>query len=114
MGREVTVRYEVAVRRSLLGRKVQDAWLEVTSGDGCSGLGPLVLVAKERSVPLSPRDGEVFAELPSLRLEGGKAQVPIPSRWWGKRTYVKLFFKDASESQAVRLLPAPQDRLRVA
>lgn len=114
MGREVTVRYEVAVQRSLLGRKVQDAWLEVTAADGCSGLGPLVLVAKERSVPLSPRDGDVFAELPSLQLDGGKAQVPIPSRWWGKRTFIKLFFKNASEAQAVRLLPASQDRLRVA
>ena len=114
MGREVTVRYEVAVRRSLLGRKVLEAWLDLTAADGCAGLGPVIVVAKRRSVPLSPRDGEVCAELPSLRFDRGRAQVPIPPRWWGDQTYVKLFFKNPSESREIRLLPAPQDRLRVA
>ena len=43
----------------------------------------------------------------------GKARIPIPQRFRGANTYVKVFFKDAGHAQKIRLLPAPKEELRL-
>lgn len=112
---QAAVSYQVAVRRALLRRAVEEAWVELScsNGDGGQVLPELLVVGKAQGVPLSPRDGEVLAEVPALHLEGGRGRIPLPARARRGRPYVKLFFKDAAKAQEIRLLPAAQDRLRV-
>lgn len=114
LGQGASVSYCVAVKKSLLRRSVEDAWLELTSasGDGIT-LPPLVVVGKPQAVPLSPRDGEVLLEVPGLTLNRGRALLPLPAHCWPGRPYVKLFFKDAAAAREIRLLPAEKARLQV-
>jgi tetratricopeptide (TPR) repeat protein len=115
LGQGTSVAYRVGVKKSLLRRSVEDAWLELTStsGDGMT-LPPLVVVGKAHAVPLSPRDGEVLLEVPGLQIERGRALLPLPAHCWPGRPYVKLFFKDAAAAREIRLLPAEKERLQIA
>lgn len=115
LGQGASVSYRVGVKKSLLRRTVEDAWLELTcsGGDGVT-LPALVVIGKAHSVPISPRDGEVLATVNSVRFERGKALVPLPAQSWPGRPYVKLFFKDAAAAREIRLLPAEKERLQIA
>lgn len=115
MGQTASVCYQVVVKRTLLRRVVEEAWVELicSNGDGGQVLSDLVVVGRAQRVPLSPRDGEVLAEVPALHLEGGRGRIPLPARARRGRPYVKLFFKDAAKAREIRLLPAAQERLRV-
>jgi hypothetical protein len=115
LGQGAAVSYRVGVKKSLLRRTVEDAWLELTcnGGDGLT-LPPLLVVGKAHTVPVSPRDGEVLLEVPSLRFDRGKALLPLPAQSWLGRPYVKLFFKDAAAAREIRLLPAAKERLQIA
>lgn len=115
LGQGASIAYRVGVKKSLLRRAVEDAWVEVTSSnrDGLT-LPPLVVIGKAHTVPLSPRDGEVLLEVPGLKLEQGRALLPLPAHSWPGRPYVKLFFKDAAAAREIRLLPAEKDRLQIA
>jgi len=114
LGQGASVSYQVSVRKSLLRRTVEDAWLELTSsgGDGLV-LPALVVIGKAHAVPISPRDGEVLVTVDSLRFERGKARLNLPAQSWPGRPYVKLFFKDAAAAREIRLLPAEKDRLQI-
>jgi hypothetical protein len=115
LGQGASVSYRVAVKKSLLRRIVEEAWLELTSngGDGLV-LPALVVVGKAQTVPISPRDGEVLLEVNSLRFERGKALLRLPAQSWPSRPYVKLFFQDAAAAREIRLLPAEKERLQIA
>ena len=115
MGQSLSVSYQVVVRKALLRRTIEEAWIELTCGNGDgTELPALVIVGKAHGVPLSPKDGEVLAETPSLRFDQGRARLPIPERCWSGRPYVKLFFRDAEAAREIRLLPAEKERLRLA
>ncbi|HYX25536.1 MAG TPA: zinc ribbon domain-containing protein [Thermoanaerobaculia bacterium] len=115
LGQGVTVSYQVMVRKTLLRRSIEAAWIELTCSNGASTTLPAVLVVgKPQSVPLSPKDGQVLAEAPAIRFEQGKATLPIPSPHWPGRPYVRLFFKSSEDAREIRLLPAEQERLRIA
>lgn len=115
LGQGVTVSYHIVVKKTLLRRSVEEAWVELicNGGDGTT-LPALVVVGKPQSVPLSPKDGQVLAEIPAVRFEQGKATLPIPAIHWSSRPYVKLFFKSSEDAREIRLLPAEQERLRIA
>jgi hypothetical protein len=115
LGQGMTVSYQVMVKKSLLRRAIEDAWIELTcsNGDGTT-LPSFLVVGKPQSVPLSPKDGRMFAEVSSLRFERGKAAVPIPASHWPGRPYIRLFFKSSEDAREIRLLPAEQDKLRLA
>jgi hypothetical protein len=112
MGQALSVSYQVVVKKALLRRTVTEAWIELTCGaaDGTE-VPALLMVGKMQGVPLSPRDGEVLAQVPPVRIEKGRARLPIPERHWGLRPYVKLFFQDAEAAREIRLLPAEKERL---
>lgn len=115
LGQGLAVAYRVVVRKKLLRRAVEDARIELTcreSGNGFA-LPALLVVGKPRQVPLSPRDGELLAEVPEVRFESGRATIPIPEKHWRGQSYVKLFFKNAAKAREVRLLPAEKERLRI-
>ncbi len=114
LGQGASVSYRVGVKKSLLRRAVEDAWLELTcsGGDGLT-LPALVVIGKAHAVPISPRDGEVLLEVPSLHFDRGKALLPLPARSWPGRPYVKLFFKDATSAREIRLLPAEKELLQI-
>ncbi len=115
MGQQVAVSYRVAVKKSWLKRSIEEAWLELSCSDAARrDLPPMLVVGKVQAVPLSPKDGQVLAEIPGLRFTNGRATVPIPRQHWMNRLYVKMFFKDASHAQEVRLLPAERRLLRVS
>ncbi len=127
MGRAASVAYRVVVKKRLLRRSVEDAWLELTlkGAGGHLVLPELLVIGKSRQVPLSPRDGEVMVEVPSLSFGAGVAgassvagnsvaRIPIPPRYWPGDPYVKLFFKDAAQAREIRLLPAAKERLRIS
>lgn len=115
MGQGLNVSYQVVVKKALLRRTIEEAWIELTCGNGDgTELPALVIVGKAHAVPLSPKDGEVLAETPSLRFDQGRARLPIPERCWSGRPYVKLFFRDAEAAREIRLLPAEKERLRLA
>ncbi|HET7232065.1 MAG TPA: zinc ribbon domain-containing protein [Longimicrobium sp.] len=110
MGEEVAVRYRVKTRWL---RK--DAWLELEgAGAATVDLPPLVLVARPGAVPIDPGDGETLATLPGLRLEAGRATIPVPPRFHGTGQYVKLFFIDPTAAREIRLLPAEKEQLRLS
>ncbi len=116
MGQTASVAYRVVVKKTLLRRSVEDAWLELTlqGANGRIVLPELLVVGKARQVPLSSSDGELITSVPSVSFDGGSARIPIPSRSWPGAPYVKLFFRDAAQAREVRLLPAAKERLRVA
>jgi hypothetical protein len=115
LGQGVTVSYQVMVRKTLLRRSIENAWIELTCSDGDSTMLPaVVVVGKPQNVPLSPKDGQVLAEASAIRFEQGKATLPIPSSHWLGRPYVRLFFKNSEDAREIRLLPAEQERLRIA
>jgi hypothetical protein len=115
MGQALSVSYQVVVKKALLRRTVTEAWIELTCGaaDGTE-VPALLVVGKAQGVPLSPQDGEVLAALPPVRIEKGRARLPIPERHWHHRPYLKLFFQDAGAAREIRLLPAEKDRLLLA
>ena len=114
-GQGASVSYRVGVKKSLLRRSVEAAWLELTSSSGDGLILPaLVVVGKAHTVPISPRDGEVLLTVDSLRFERGKALLPLPAQSWPGRPYVKLFFQDAAAAREIRLLPAEKERLQIA
>ena len=114
MGQTISVSYEVVVRKALLRRTVEDAWVELECRNGeAVDLPALVVVGKARNVPISPRDGVLLAEVPGVRFEQGRATIPIPQQHWRDRSYVKMFFKDAARAREVRLLPAEKEKLRL-
>jgi hypothetical protein len=115
LGQGASVSYRVGVKKSLLRRSIEAAWLELTSngGDGLT-LPALVVIGKAHTVPISPRDGEVLLTVDSLRFERGKALLPLPPQSWPGRPYVKLFFQDAAAAREIRLLPAEKERLQIA
>jgi hypothetical protein len=108
MGEEVSVRYRVK-KQWLRG----NAWLEL-QGAGTLDLPPLVVVARPGAVPIDPADGETVAEVPALRLEAGRAALPIPPRFCGSGQYVRLFFRDPADAREIRLLPAEKELLRLS
>jgi hypothetical protein len=115
MGQGLSVSYRVRVRRALLRRTVVEAWVELTCGASPSAeLPALRMIGKRQSVPLSPEDGAVLAEAPSIRLVKGSARLPIPERHWADPLYVRLFFQDAEAAREIRLLPAAKESLRIA
>ena len=115
LGQGMTVSYQVMVKKTLLRRSIEDAWIELacSNGDGTT-LPAVVVVGKPHNVPLSPKDGQVLAEASSIRFEQGKATLHIPAPHWPSRPYVKLFFKRSEDAREIRLLPAVQERLRIA
>jgi hypothetical protein len=115
MGQALSISYRVVVKKALLRKAVTEAWIELTSGasDGTE-VPALLIVGKTQGVPLSPKDGEILAEVPSVRIERGCARLPIPERHWHHRPYVKLFFQNADAAREIRLLPAEKDRLLLA
>jgi len=114
MGEAACVAYEVVVKKSLLRRRIEGAWLALTCSDRSrAALPPLMMVGKAQSVPMSPRDGELLEEIPAVHLAEGKATLPIPERHWGRHPYVKLFFRDGMDAKQIRLLPAEKERLRL-
>jgi tetratricopeptide (TPR) repeat protein len=115
MGQTLSVSYRVVVKRALLRKTVTEAWIELTCGnvDGTE-LPALLVVGKTQGVPLSPKDGEVLAEVPLMRIEKGRGRLPIPERHWHHRPYVKLFFQNPDAAREIRLLPEQKDRLLLA
>lgn len=114
MGEAACVSYEVVIGRSLWRRRIERAYLALTCSDRSRAtLPPLVMVGKVQGVPLSPRDGELLAEIPAVHLADGRASLPISERHWGRRCYVKLFFRDGADAKQVRLLPADKERLQL-
>ncbi|MEA2560974.1 MAG: hypothetical protein QOH06_2478 [Acidobacteriota bacterium] len=114
MGEAACVTYEVVVKKSLLRRRIEGAWLALTCSDHSrSALPPLMMVGKAQSVPMSPRDGELLEEIPAVHLAEGRATLPIPERHWVRHPYVKLFFRDGMDAKQIRLLPAEKERLRL-
>lgn len=116
MGQGLNVSYRVGIKRSLLRRSVEDAWIELTCANGggdATVLPALLLVGKSQGVPVSPRDGDVLAEVPEVRFDKGRARLPIPDRCWGGRPYIKLFFRDPETARQIRLLPAEKEMLRL-
>jgi hypothetical protein len=112
MGQALNVSYQVVVKKALLRRAVTEAWIELTCGaaDGME-VPALLIVGKSQGVPLSPRDGEILAEVPPVRIEKGGARLSIPERHWHLRPYLKLFFQDPEAAREIRLLPAEKERL---
>ncbi len=114
-GQRASVAYRVGVKKSLLRRSVEDAWLELTC-TGAAGLTlpALVVVGKAHDVPISPRDGQVLLEVPGLKLDRGRTVLPLPAQSLPGRLYVKLFFHDAAAAREIRLLPAEKELLKIA
>ena len=112
MGQALGVAYRVVVKKALLRRSVVEAWIELTCGaaDGAE-VPALLIVGKTQGVPLSPRDGEILLEVPSTRIEKGRARLPIPERCWHHPLYVKLFFQNAEAAREIRLLAAEKELL---
>jgi hypothetical protein len=110
MGQEVSVRYRVKpqwLRKS--------AWLELEGlGAPQLELPPLVLVARPGAVPIDPRDGQTVADLSGVRLEAGRASIPVPPQFQGSGQYVRLFFRDPADAREIRLLPAEKEQLRLS
>jgi tetratricopeptide (TPR) repeat protein len=114
MGQALSVSYQVVVKRALLRRNVIEAWVELTCiASQSAELPALRMIGKRQSVPLSPQDGAVLSEVPAIRLEKGRARLPIPEGHWADRLYVRLFFQDAETAREIRLLPAEKERLRI-
>lgn len=109
MGEEVAVRYRVRTQWLRKG-----AWLELQgAGTAALELPPLLLVARPGAVPIDPRDGRTLAELPAVRLEAGRAAIPVPPASCGSGEYVRLFFRDPADAREIRLLPAEKEQLRL-
>lgn len=110
MGEEVAVRYRV---RTQWLRK--NAWLELEGGGTAAlDLPPLLLVGRPGTVPIDPRDGQTLADLAGVRLEAGRASIPVPPQFCGSGQYVRLFFRDAAAAREIRLLPAEKEQLRLS
>jgi hypothetical protein len=112
MGQGISVTYRVVLKRAFMSRTVQQAWLELQCKDRPS-LPGLLVVGKQRNVPLSPADGTMIEEVREVFFRDGKAQIQIPQQYLGAPTYVKVFFKDSRDAQEIRLLPAPKEELRL-
>lgn len=112
LGYTVAVSYRVVLKKGLLGGSIKDAWVELECRER-DHLGELLVVGKAREVPLTPDDGQVIAEVGSVRFESGKAKIPIPKDQQGKPLFVKLFFRNAHHLQEIRLLPADRESLRL-
>lgn len=112
MGQESQVSYRVVRRRGWLPGSTAGAWLELTCSDSERGLLPgMLVVGKTKSVPISPQDGQVLAEVEDTRLDRGRATISLPTPQRGGGVYVKLFFRDAGAAREVRLLPAAREDL---
>ena len=74
MGEEVAVRYRVKTQWLRKG-----ASLELQgAGTATLQLPPLLVVARPGAVPIDPRDGQTVADLSAVRLEAGRATIPVP------------------------------------
>jgi hypothetical protein len=110
MGEAVAVRYRVKTQWL---RK--NAWVELQgAGTASLDLPPLVLVARPGAVPIDAADGQTLADVPGLRLEAGRATLPIPPHFRGSGQYVRLFFRDPADAREIRLLPAEKEQLRLS
>lgn len=112
MGQSVSVAYRVVLKKAFLSRAVEQAWLELQCSARTS-LSGLLVVGRQRNVPLSREDGTMIKEVSEVYFHDGKAQIKIPPEYLGKETYVKVFFKDSRDAQEIRLLPAPKEELRL-
>ncbi len=110
MGLSVSVSYRVVLKKALVSRSVQDAWLELQCSERAS-LPGLLIVCKQKNVPLSPADGTLISEVPDVCFQDGRARIPIPPQYRSKTTYVKLFFKEPKNAQEIRLMPAAKEEL---
>lgn len=111
LGLETTIRYRLSLKRSLFGRNITGAQLELHSEDGGVRLPALVVVAKRGVVPISPRDGRVLLQIPAAPVEKGLVSIGIPPADWSCGCYIKVFFEDASAGEGLRLLPAGKEEL---
>jgi hypothetical protein len=110
MGQTTAVVYRVVLKKAFLSRSVQEAWLELEC-NATACLPGLLIVGKQRNVPLSPTDGSLISEVASVQFSQGKARIPIPQQFRRANTYVKVFFKEAENAQKIRLLPASKEEL---
>lgn len=78
-----------------------------------SRLGGIQVRGREGCVPLAPEDGVLITSVESVTLRGGRAEIPIPTRFRKARWYVKLFHVNPEEAAAVRLMPAQTEELRL-
>lgn len=109
LGPTIAVSYRVVLKKHLLTRKVQDAWLEVSCPEG-HWLPSLLVVGKQANVPLSPTDGVLILEIPAMYYEAGRKLIPLPLHQCRAGIYVKLFFSGEIEAR-FRLLPASKENL---
>jgi hypothetical protein len=109
-GVECEVRYKLDIRRSLVRRVIREAHVNLR----CSGLvvlPPVDVVVKSSALPLRPDDGRIVVSTGKLALSQGIVRIELPE---DVRTgYVKLFFRDAANARAIRLMPGPLNDLRL-
>lgn len=111
LGQETTVRYRLALKRSLVRRSITGAQLELRSAEDDLCLPALVVVGKPGRVPISPRDGRVLLQVAAARLEKGLASIGMPPAEWNSGCYIKVFFPEAAAGEGLRLLPAAKEEL---
>ncbi len=110
MGTESTVQYRIKTKRTLLTRKLKNAWLEFTSKEDII-LNHIVAVLKKNFPPVSKYDGTEIYEAKELHVENGKATLMIPDKYINSKGYIKVFFKRDSGNEGVRLMPFSKEKL---
>ena len=110
MGQTSSVRYEIKLKKSFVGRRILEAWVQLDCPD-LDQVPPLELRIQRQFPPLYQSDGRQILETEHLSFHKGRAKINIPTAHCGPGVYGKLFLKDATYSNDIRLLPAEKDKL---
>lgn len=111
LGQETKINYRVNVQKSGWRGKTVDAVRFELLSHQCPSLHGLVMVIKERHVPMGLNDGLLVPIPGQVTFQDGRAIIPVPKEHWSSQKYGKLYFQDPQQSLEYCLIPAPKHQL---
>jgi hypothetical protein len=113
MGQEMTVLYQVVVKKSFFNRTPNAALVKFQSEVGEPINEKLLVVLQQKFPPVSKNQGVVIATADRLLFENGFASIEIPKEHVNKQGYIKVFFNNNEVAKEIRLLPLQNDKLKL-
>jgi hypothetical protein len=114
-GKQVVVKYNVEKKKKFLFfGETSDMYIKLKLDKNTDFiLNNIIVVFKDLSVPLNKDDGLTIRTMKKVTFSDGVGRIPIPTKYFNKKGYVKLFFKNQSDYKNARLLPDREDRIKL-
>jgi len=114
-GQKLKIKYKIQkIKKFILFGSNKEVFIKLESDiKNDFELHDILILFQKESVPLTKEEGIIIRKMKKVKFEKGIGRISVPKKYWNSNGYIKLFFKEDTDLNNIRLLPAEEKFLKL-